>query len=219
MNLIPIQQFPRQFAFRPFTPRVLEVYYRAFPAGPFVFLPDGSEVGAECGPDYPYDPRDLSLNVTSGVPIWRNQAFTQTMMCADNPAIVVEETICQNTFYSTESQEAVDELTRQAANEKCLQALLRQGCTTGVFFNSAQSYTAHCPVGYIGTPVTASVPAQSYFSSVSQADADAQALAAATAEAQQELVCVKNPAPTIIVEPQNATIGQGDSITLTVEAI
>lgn len=62
--------------------------------------------------------------------------------------------------------------------------------TAHVYGNAEQSYTASCPQGTTGTPVTVTVPADSYGSTVSQSDANAQALAAATAEAAAQLQCV-----------------------------
>lgn len=53
-------------------------------------------------------------------------------------------------------------------------------------FTSTQSYTAHCPAGSLGSPVTKTATATSF---VSQAAADAAALAAATAAANAALTC------------------------------
>lgn len=58
------------------------------------------------------------------------------------------------------------------------------------FSNIEQNYTATCPEGLCGEPVSVTVPSGAYTSTVSQADADAQALAAAQAEAQSQLVCI-----------------------------
>jgi hypothetical protein len=57
------------------------------------------------------------------------------------------------------------------------------------FYNAAQSFTAYCPDGYEGEPVTVTKDAGSYSSAVSKADADAQALAAAEDEATDALSC------------------------------
>lgn len=51
---------------------------------------------------------------------------------------------------------------------------------------SHQCYTAHCPEGYIGEPVTRCADATSQ---ISQADADAKALAAAQLDAETSLDC------------------------------
>lgn len=56
--------------------------------------------------------------------------------------------------------------------------------------NVEQNYTAYCPVGSVGEPVTVTIPALSYFSNESQAAADALALAAATEQAEAGLDCV-----------------------------
>jgi hypothetical protein len=64
-----------------------------------------------------------------------------------------------------------------------------------LYYNTSQSYTANCPVGYEGTPVTVTSAANSFVSAVSQADANAKALSAATLSAQSQLVCspIQNP--------------------------
>lgn len=64
-----------------------------------------------------------------------------------------------------------------------------------IFLNTLQSYTANCPTGYQGTPVTVSSAAGSFVSSVSQADANGKALSAATMAAQSQLQCtpIQNP--------------------------
>lgn len=57
------------------------------------------------------------------------------------------------------------------------------------FFNTAQSYTATCPAGTNGTPVTATVAAGTIGSTVDQATADALALELATDRALLALSC------------------------------
>jgi hypothetical protein len=79
------------------------------------------------------------------------------------------------------------------ANSKALAAATAEAnaalaCTT-VYYNTEQSFTANCPSGYTGTPVTVTKLANTYQSFVSIADANSQALAAATAEANAALVC------------------------------
>lgn len=59
-----------------------------------------------------------------------------------------------------------------------------------IFYNTPVSYTATCPAGQTGNPVTISIPAGQYSSALSVADATAQAMEAATAQAQQALSCV-----------------------------
>lgn len=58
-----------------------------------------------------------------------------------------------------------------------------------VFLNTEQCYTAECPTGTVGSPVTVCSSAGSFQSTISQEDADSQALAAATAEATSRLSC------------------------------
>lgn len=54
-------------------------------------------------------------------------------------------------------------------------------------FSSTEEFTATCPEGFVGEPVTESATATSM---ISQADADAQALAAATELAEAQLECI-----------------------------
>jgi von Willebrand factor type A domain/Bacterial Ig-like domain (group 2) len=62
--------------------------------------------------------------------------------------------------------------------------LAQIGCKTQ--YTSTQTFTAQCPAGQFGSPVTKSATATSF---LSQSDADAQALAAATAAANAALSC------------------------------
>src|SRR5688572_27427553 len=64
------------------------------------------------------------------------------------------------------------------------------------FCNTEQTYTAHCTEGLCGSPVTITVPPNSFCSTVSQADANSQALAAAQAQAESEIQCVDCTPPT-----------------------
>ena len=124
-----------------------------------------------------------------------NSAQTATATCEQeegapppvgNPVTV---TIPAHSYSSTVSQSAADAAALAAAQA---QAEAQLSCTYG---NAEQSYTASCPEGSTGDDVTATVPANTYQSTVSQADADSQALTAATNEANTALVC--SVAPTI----------------------
>lgn len=67
---------------------------------------------------------------------------------------------------------------------------LRHTCNhEPVFLNNAQSFTASCPSGFEGEPVSVTVPAETVPSRLSQSDADAQALAIAQDTAEAELAC------------------------------
>ncbi len=59
----------------------------------------------------------------------------------------------------------------------------------GGFSNTDQSYTAYCPTGTSGGPLTVTVTAGTITSTVSQADADGLALELATFQAMAEIVC------------------------------
>ena len=72
-------------------------------------------------------------------------------------------------------------------------AAAAENCSGELYANAARSYTAYCDVvfgpGYDGAPSTATVPANTYFSDVSQEDANNLALAAAQALAESYLMC------------------------------
>lgn len=88
------------------------------------------------------------------------------------------------TATSTISQANADALALAAATAAANAALAQTGCIAT--FSSTQSFTANCPVGCLGPPVTKSATATSL---ISQADADAKALAAAQTAATAALVC------------------------------
>lgn len=82
------------------------------------------------------------------------------------------------------------------------------------FWNTEQQFTAECPVGTVGDPVTATIPAHTYASSISQGDADALALAAAQVQAEDGLVC-SGDSPSIVFGPDDSTVyTNGDSTIL-----
>lgn len=113
------------------------------------------------------------------------QSFTAT--CAGgtgNPSTV---NIPANTFTSTISQADANQQAFNAAQAAATAALQ---C---VFTNTQQVYTASCPVGSTGTPITITVPAGAFTSTLSLADANALALASATNQANQQLTCSIQP--------------------------
>lgn len=85
---------------------------------------------------------------------------------------------------------SVDDANAKARSQALQQAGAQLNCTTPaiVYENTAQHYTADCGLAQ-GNPVSVTVPAGTFTSSVSQADADAQALASATASANAALSC------------------------------
>ena len=99
--------------------------------------------------------------------------------------------------------------------------------STGTYYSAAQSYTAQCPSGQNGQPVTMPIPAGAYSSTLSQADADAQAMAAAQSQAQAQLSCVaggvyQNAQQTFVASCPGASgstpAAQGASVTSTILA-
>jgi hypothetical protein len=64
---------------------------------------------------------------------------------------------------------------------------------TNAWQNTVQSYTASCPPGQYGNPVTISVPAGTITSYVSQTDANTRATNLATSQALEALRCTNAP--------------------------
>ncbi|MFD2717900.1 DUF5977 domain-containing protein [Hymenobacter monticola] len=89
----------------------------------------------------------------------------------------------------TETFTADSNISQSDADAKAL-AGAQQSAEDGLFclrtYTSTQTYTASCPDGYDGNPVTKTV---TFVSTVSQDDADSFALASAQVEALAELVC------------------------------
>lgn len=97
-----------------------------------------------------------------------------------NPVTV---TIPAGTFSSQVSQSAADALALAAAQQQAEDLL---AC---VWWNAEQSYTAECPEGFTGDPVTVTIAEHTYSSELSQALADEAALAAARKQAEMDLTC------------------------------
>lgn len=100
--------------FRPFTPRVVELGYVAPKAGPRVFLTSDAGSGQSdvlCGPDYPYDPRNMSL-----AEVFWNEAAVYTYVCDGLPPLLL--TVMANTFYSIISDFEAQQLACEAAAAK-----------------------------------------------------------------------------------------------------
>lgn len=64
---------------------------------------------------------------------------------------------------------------------------------SALFYNDVQSYTASCPTGQTGTPVTSAVAQGTIGSSLSVADANARALSQAQSDANSRLSCSVAP--------------------------
>jgi len=107
--------------------------------------------------------------------------------------------------------------------------LITSGTTSdsSVYYNTVQSYTANCPSGQTGSPVTATIAAGTYSSSLSQADANAQALSAAQSQANSQLSCTAggtflNTAQTYTAQCPSASgttpAAKGTQVTVTIAA-
>lgn len=121
------------------------------------------------------------------------QSFTAT--CPDGQTgAAVTEIIPAGTVASTKSVADANAIAKKQAQD---QANARLDCTPTptTYWNTAQTYVATCaqtqgaPIPD-GDPVTITIPANSFSSTVSQAEADALALAEATAQATAGLSCV-----------------------------
>lgn len=123
---------------------------------------------------------------TPAVTYWNTeQVYTAECEVTDGAPMpegsAVTATIAANLFSSTVSQAAANAMALAAAQE---QAEAQLEC---VYWNAEQEYTAECPEGEEGDPVTVTIPEHTYSSTVSQLLADQAALNAAKAEAEEQL--------------------------------
>lgn len=129
------------------------------------------------------------LNCVPAPVTYQNAPQSYTANCVGDPNAPqptggpVTKTIPAGQFSSIISQADADQQAMNAAQAAALAALQ---CT---WFNSPQSFTATCLAPKTGTPVTVTIPAGAYTSTVSQSDANAQALNAATLQATNGLSC------------------------------
>lgn len=123
------------------------------------------------------------LVCTTPPPTFLNTQQTFVAHCVGSTGSPVTIVVAAGTFTSTISQADAD---AQALTSATNQANAQLVCT---FQNTQQSFTATCPAGKTGAPVTKTVAAGTFSSTVSQSDADAQALAAATNQALAALTC------------------------------
>lgn len=140
----------------------------------------------------------------------------------------VSVTIPAGTVGSTISISDANEKAQQQAQVQA-QAQLVCSPTPTTYWNAAQTQTASCDVEEgaptpVGTPVTVTIPANTYSSTVSQSAADALAQSAALAQARaqrsctygnaaQTAECPNNPSVTATVPPNTfqSTISQADA--------
>jgi hypothetical protein len=66
------------------------------------------------------------------------------------------------------------------------------GVLTALFYNTIQAYTANCPAGVSGNPVTVTIPPGTVASTISVGDANAQAIAQAQTQANAQLNCASS---------------------------
>lgn len=83
--------------------------------------------------------------------------------------------------------------TDSGANADSAQGIGVGSGAADLYYNQRQEYTASCPSGQSGTPVTAVVEAGTVGSVLSEADANAQALQQAVANANAQISCVTDP--------------------------
>jgi len=126
------------------------------------------------------------LNCSGGQTTYLNTPQSFTAVCQGSPTpdgIPQTVNIPAGQFTSVISQADADAQALASAQAQA-QALLV--CT---FWNAEQSYTASCPSGQTGTPVTKTVSQHTFSSDLSQSDANSKALNSAKTQAQTELVC------------------------------
>lgn len=103
-----------------------------------------------------------------------------------------------------------------------------QTSITSMYFNDRQQYTATCPSGQTGDPVTVTIPAETVGSIISKADANQKALAEAKAQAEAQLDCSEpqvtywNEEVSFTAECQvqdpDAPVPTGDAVTVVIPA-
>jgi hypothetical protein len=129
------------------------------------------------------------LNCIGNVAQFTNDAQSATAACQGEEGAPppdgspVTKTVPAGTVTSTVSKTDANQQALALAQQQAAAALV---CT---FWNRAKSYTATCPQGQSGTPVTKQVAAHTFNSSISQSDADQQALQSATNAAIAAIVC------------------------------
>ncbi|HUD74004.1 MAG TPA: DUF5977 domain-containing protein [Terracidiphilus sp.] len=74
---------------------------------------------------------------------------------------------------------------------------------SAIYYNDDQAFTAQCPQGQNGSPVTVTIQSGTVGSNVSVADANAKALAQATSQAKAQLVC--SAIPTVYTSSKDFT--------------
>ncbi len=139
------------------------------------------------------DQANARLICTVAPTTYWNTAQTAIATCAQTEGAPIPDgnpvtrTVPANTFSSTASQAAADNLAMAEAERLANDGL---SCT---WWNAAQEYTASCPEGSSGSDVTTSRNAHTFSSTLSQVDADAKAINDAKVEAEDGLVCTGNP--------------------------
>lgn len=129
------------------------------------------------------------LNCTGQTEQFTNDAQSATVACQGEDGAPppegapVTRTVPAGSVTSTVSKADANQQALALAQQQAASALQ---CT---FWNRAQSYTATCPQGQTGSPVTKQIAAHTFSSTISQADADQQALAEAQKEATNALSC------------------------------
>ena len=157
----------------------------------------GASTGAIPGPG-------AQLNCQSALPTFKNTPQSATVQCTtDDPNAPtptggpVTANIPAGQYTSNVSQTDANSQALAAAQAMAESQLSGQ-CT---WSNSPQSYTATCPTGETGSPVTKMVAAGVFTSTISQADANSQALTSATNQANAALVC-NGSSPTVYQNTQ-----------------
>lgn len=135
------------------------------------------------------------LTVTSGDPLTEEIGLgVYNVQPASNP------TVCKSANASSNVSQRAADSAALAAAQQALVAYFAVNCLGT--FSSTKSFTASCPCGTLGSPVTKTV---TYTSFISQADADTQALTQATAQANAALDCTLSNNAQQISVADNAT--------------
>ncbi len=136
--------------------------------------------------------------------------------------------ILQDLIHECREQTRLRACSEAGGNGSGARGIGSSSVATAAFYNEQQSFTANCPTGQTGTPVTATIPAGQVGSALSVADANAQAMAQAQANAENQLVC-ETAATVFLNTPQTYTAtcapasddtpaATGNSVTVTIPA-
>lgn len=132
----------------------------------------------------------LARGLAPTTKLYFNDRQQATATCPDSQTgdpvtVTIPKDSVASTISVADANQKALEQARQAARD---QLVCEDNAT--VWWNAAQAATAECSDGGEGNPLTITIPAHTYSSTVSLADANSQALAAAQAQADAGVTCI-----------------------------